>query len=131
MLHRFLVPLSAIVGLALGGVASAGSSSGSYLTIGENGKAVTQTYSYSAHGSKYSVLFEPMLPRNDMAFTTAVSEVAPKILGVSVSGKTCTVVLESVGSVRAVVFRCPTAMIFVVPMKDDVTGKIWGFAIWK
>ena len=131
MRHRFHIPIFATVGLAICSIAHAGPSGGSYLTIGENGKALTQTYSYSAQGSKYSVLFEPMLPRNDMAFTMAVSEVAPKILGVPVSGKTCTVAMESVGSVRAAVFRCPAASVFVVPMKDDATGKIWGFAIWK
>jgi len=66
-----------------------------------------------------------------MAFIMAVSEVSPKIPAVTLSSKMCAVGIEAAGSTRAAAFRCPTASVFVLPMKDETAGKMWGFAMWK
>lgn len=131
MLRRILISMSAFLCLVVCDVSTAATVEGSYLSLTETGQKLTQKYSYSAQGSKYAVLFEPMLVRNDIALIMAVSEVAPKALGVAVSSKVCTVGLEPLGEVKAVVFRCPTAAVYVLPMKDESTAKVWGFSMWR
>lgn len=83
-----------------------------------------QKYFYRLEGERYGVIFEPMLPRSDTALIMAVNELAPKLLRVPTAN--CRPVAE--GSVIA--FRCATGNVFVLIMKDELSGQVRGLSMW-